>query len=811
MKYKTLFIIFLMLISTSIFAQYSNKPTAKIKISGTIVDGKSGKAMEYATVSLLTKPDSILTTGTITDAQGHFTLIAKHPGNYIVKIGFIGFERIYKDVKIKPGDKTIQLGKLQLNPLAENIDEVTVKANSSSMEYKIDRKVVHVGEQYAAVSGNAVDVLENVPSIQVDIEGNVSLRGNSNFTVLIDDRPTVLDANEALQQIPASMIQDIEIITNPSAKFDPEGTAGIINIITKKRSLEGLSGIVNLKAGLDDKFGADFLLNYRTKKFNFYIGGDYNDRSYPGSIEEKMHTFTEDTTFFLESEGNYKRSFQSYSARAGIEWFPTDKDVFSISGRYGGRSMQSHSTARFYEWNSYQTEPTIYASDETWERGGDFYSLNGEYSHEFGTREHKLDIHVMYFFRNGDEEALNTLLDKNDEITNSQRSTETGPHGGINYRINYKQPFSQKFKLELGAQGKVRGAAEDNEIFYYNTQNQDYELQPLFSHDVEYSRNIHAMYGLTKGEMNNFGYQVGLRAEYTYREIKLTDTEDEPFVIDRPDFFPTLHFSYQLPNKNQLMASYTRRIDRPRGWYLEPFMTWSDAYNVRQGNPGLKPEYINSYELAFQKDFSKKHSVSLEAYYRSTENRIERIRSVYRENITLMTYENVGTDYSLGTELMLNNSFVTWWESNLTGNFYNYRVKGELLGQSFDRGSFTWSLRWNNIFKISKNTRIQLNPIYHSPEVEAQESETGFFMMNAAIRQNFFDRKMDITLQFRDIFDTAKHESEIDGVDFYSYRLYDHKAPMVMLNFTWRINNYKNRNKGNDGMDNGFDGGGEGM
>jgi hypothetical protein len=251
------------------------------------------------------------------------------------------------------------------------------------------------------------------------------------------------------------------------------------------------------------------------------------------------------------------------------------------------------------------------------------------------------------------------------------------------------------------------------------------------------------------------------------------------------------------------MASYSRRIDRPRGWYLEPFITWSDAYNVRRGNPDLQPEYIDSYEIGYSKDIGE-HSLSAELYYRKTKNRIERIRSVYSENIILHTFENVGTDYALGTEIILNMLPLKSWESSLSGNFYDYRVKGEFNEQSFDNSSFNWSLRWNNLVNITKTTRIQLTPAYHSPEVEAQETEEGYFVMHGAIRQTLIENHLDATLQFRDLLSTAKHESEIFSTDFYNYRLYTHKSPIVMLNVTWKINNYKN---GRDENQNGGFGG----
>jgi hypothetical protein len=257
------------------------------------------------------------------------------------------------------------------------------------------------------------------------------------------------------------------------------------------------------------------------------------------------------------------------------------------------------------------------------------------------------------------------------------------------------------------------------------------------------------------------------------------------------------------------MASYSRRIDRPRGWYLEPFITWSDAYNVRRGEPGLLPEYIDSYEISYQRELSETDFLSAELYYRVTDNKIERIREIYRDNIMLSTFANVGTDYALGSEIMLSLEHFDWWESDFSGNFYNYRVEGEVSGEALDRQQFTWSVEWNSIFRITETTRIQLYAEYDSREIEAQETESASFEFDAAIRQSFLENKLLLTLQVRDVFGTDQHESIIEANDFYAYRLYSHRAPIVMLNLTFRINNFRSGDDDFSGAGEGYGDGGE--
>ncbi len=751
--------------------------------------------MQYATVALLSLPDSSIENGIITDSEGKFNVRVENPGDYLLKIDFIGYETFLTGITLARDNPLADIGTVYLKRSTVEIGEVSIEANEKSIEYKIDRKVVHVAEQYTALSGTAVDVLKNVPSIDVDIENNVSIRGNSNFTVLIDGRPSVLEGSEALQQFPAGIIRDIEIITNPSAKFDPEGTGGIINIITEKRTLTGLSGLVHADAGLDEKYGGDFLLNYRTEKFNYYLGSDYSNRKYPGTVERRQETYIGDTISYLHSAGDYYRGYNRYSSRAGIEWFPDEKNVISMSGRFGRRSSLGSSTINYEEWSNYTPVKNRYTNLEERERSGNYYSLNGEFTHNFNRvnmedgREHRLDVNLMYYMREGNEEAENFLLDTAGKKNDGQRSTETGPSTGFEYRVNYEQPFTGVFNIEAGAQGRRGVSDESNRLYFYHPESDDFVLQDVFSHDVAYLRNIHALYGLFKGEYSDFGYQLGLRGEYTFRDINMEDQGQ--FNIDRWDYFPSLHFSYTPGQKNQFMASYSRRIDRPRGWYLEPFITWSDAYNVRRGNPELQPEYIGSYEVGYQRELNETDFLSAELYYRVTDNKIERVRGVYKDNIMLSTYANVGTDYALGSEIMLSLKHFDWWESDFSGNFYNYRVSGDVFGEEIDRGRFTWSVEWNNIIKITETTRIQLYAEYDSPEIEAQETESATFEFDAAIRQSFMDNKLLLTLQMRDVFSSDNHQSEINAEDFYAYRFYKHRAPIIMLNLTFRLNNFE--------------------
>ena len=763
-------------------------------ITGRVMDSSLKTPIEYATIMLFDRTDSVQVTGTITDENGRFRLENVRPGSYFINVGFIGYlVRTVHEIDVGRGPSPTDLGDIYLEQTAVSLGEVTVLGERPTIEYHIDKKVINVSQQHTAISGTAIDVLESAPSVSVDIEGNVSLRGSSNFTVLIDGRPTILDANDALQQIPASTIENIEIITNPSAKYDPDGTSGIINIVMKKSRPQGISGILNANGGFDDRHGGDVMLTHRQNGLSLLLGGNYNKRSHPGTSRDKNQTFHEDTTSNIYSSGDTRRGRTAYGLRGEIGWTMTSQDALNLGLRYGGRSGERNSNLDYDQWSEPEDIHTLYTSSNKTERSGDFYAIYTNYQHRFASKEHELTAEAVFSHRDGDEETFNKLLATDGTISSGQRSTEAGPATRTRMKLDYVRPFNQNHRLESGYQSRLGQSEDRNEMFEYDTLLSDYMFLPQFSHKTDYTRNIHAMYTIYAGALGAFSYQAGLRGEYTYRAIEIPE-ENRKFLIDRWDYFPSTHLALDIGGGKQLMTSYTRRIQRARGWFLEPFDTWSDAYNVRRGNPTLKPEYIDSYETGYQ-TLVWGHFLSLEAYYRVTHNHVEFIRSVYAENVTLRSVENVGKDYALGTEYRLNLEPHKLWKLDLLGNLYNYRVEGNIEGTPFSQESFSWDTRLNNVFNLSRSIRIQLDGVYRSPTVTSQGDREGYFTANAALRKDFFGKALSATLQVRDVFATAKHEYTSEGTDFYNYSYSEHKAPVVMLNLRFNFNNHKSERK----------------
>jgi len=764
-------------------------------VSGRVFDAGSNEKIEYANIVIISKSDSSVVTGTVSNADGNFTVNRIKPGNYYVDVRFIGFNNKRFEVAVSRENPDHNLGDIYLEPDVINIGDIVVEGERSPVTYQLDKKVVEVDRMQTVVSGNAADVLENVPSVTVDIEGNVSLRGSSNFTVLIDGRPSIIDGQDVLQQTPASSIKSIEIITNPSAKYNPEGTAGIINIILKKNQNLGISGIANANAGLKDKYGGDFLFEYKTENINTVFGLNYNRRFFPGNSRENQWFLSGNNTSYVNSTGSREWGRISFGLRGGVEFLLGESDVLSFGLRYRNGENQGSSLQNFVEWSDLTPEEFFYRSNSTRRRTGDSYTLSMSYQHRFNENGHELKGDFDFGYDKSDESTLTTEMTGESQIS-GRITTESGPETEIEGKIDYTLPLGKTSKLEAGMQGETEITKEKNGLMEFNSQTGIYDLLPQFSNSNNYNTSELALYSILSDEFGNLGIQGGIRGEYTYRTIEVVEL-DRRFNIDEWDFFPSVHGSYKFSEAQQLMASYTRRIDRPRGWELEPFDTWMDANNIRRGNPALKPQYIDSYEFGYQTPVGN-ILFSNEFYYRVTHNKTERIRSVYEdaENVTLHTVQNVGKDYALGSELMFILDPLEIWNINLMGNIYNYKIKGVIFDNTFSRESFNWNTRFNNMFKVGNGTSLQVTVNYNSPTVSSQGRREGFFTTDAAVKQDLFERKLTLTMQIRDIFSTAKYEFTNEGADFYSYGEFNRESPIVMLNIRYNFNNFKQENNG---------------
>ena len=771
----------------------ASRSTMQGSIRGTVLVEGDGP-LEYANVALYRLQDSSLITGTVTGVDGVFNLKKVPMGRFYLEVNFIGFrKKTLEGVEVTPSSRRKDVGEVYLEEATQQIDEVQVTADRPQVHYKVDKKVINVDRDYSAQGKSAVEVLENIPSIQVDIEGNVELRGSSSFRVLIDGKPSVLEGSDALQQIPASMIDDIEIITNPSAKYDPEGTAGIINVIMKKQRDPGVNGILKASAGTNNAYDASANLNYRVnEKINLFTALNYRDFNFDMTGISNRENFYPDTTSFIEQEMSNTMERDGYSFKGGVDYHLTGNSTLSFSGRAGNFSFGRGGSTRIETYTMPASNRQYQLSSTHFDISHNYYTLNLDFQNQFNEKGHKLDASVNYSFSDNEnlnsfeEFQANSQWEKLNNDPFKQRTHEISDDDELQVKLDYVLPFSAG-KLEAGYQGRYDQRDQQYELERF--MNGQWNIDDQSTNSVEYTRMIQALYTTFSGKLLGIDFKLGLRGEYTDRLLKQR-MMDEQYGIDRFDIFPSAHFSKSFSRGEQVFASYSRRINRPRSWYIDPFQTYRDQYNMRQGNPSLEPEYTDSYEAGYKTTFGKSFA-SLEGYYRKTNNEITRIQQLGDNNLMIHTFENLDTETNLGMELMLNTSLARWWNLNVSGNFYRFTIDTRVNGEQVDKKSNNWSTRANSTFKLPTGTRLQLTAMYHGPTVTAQGEREGFLMTSAAIKQSFLDDKLSLSVSGRDLLQSMTREMTSSGAGFESYDYREREAPIVQFSLSYTINNYK--------------------
>lgn len=775
-------------------------------VSGSVIDAADSVPLEYVNIILFSKRDSSMVEGGITNSEGKFNIKLSRPGFFYMTVDFIGYEkRIIDSVFVMPKSPAFDAGTITLEKTAIEMDEVEVEGERVIYEYKIDKKIINVSQDLTSIGGTAIDALQKSPSITVDVEGNVSLRGSTNFTVLIDGKPTIMDANDALEQIPASTIETIELITNPSAKYDPEGTTGIINVVLKKNALAGVSGEVDVNAGSFDQYGIEVIANYRTDDISWTLSGDYNERVMPGNYYSSSSIVNTGGTFNSISKGDMERDRYRYHFSSKLDWTLSDYNSISFSGRYGSHDGARLSDVILEEWTS--NDPTLFTtrSDNENSREGTHYSAEVGYEHIFGTKDNKLNLYFEFESSNGEEKSINKDFDGTGGLIQAKRYYEKDdPEYEIRLSADYNLPINENSNLELGYRSEWEMEEGLSETYLFDQNLNEYVLEPQYSHLTDTDDNNHAVYTTYSNMIGDFGFKLGIRGEYTDRKVTIVET-NEDIIIDRADFFPTLHLSYSIDETTQFMTSYSRRIRRPRGWYLEPYETWMNANNVRKGNPGLEPQFINSFEAGIVKHYNTM-TFSVEGYYRATYNNIERVRTVYpdSQDVFLHTFANAGTSEALGVEGMFNVDLWKMWNISLLGSIYNFKQEGEVFGESFDSETVTWNTSLNTNLALSERIKMQFSGRYFGPSTTAQGERDGFFMADAAFRYEILLKVLSATVQVRDIFSTANHVFESYGTQFSSYTEFNRQSPSVMLTLSYKFNGYRDKSRGMDdggGMD----------
>lgn len=791
-------------------AQYQANANFSGTITGNVKDEVNKHAVEYANVVLYKAQDSSLVTGTITDDKGNFLLEEVPAGKFYLVANFIGYEKYTIDnVLVTPKQRSITIPQIALKQAITEIDQAEIVGNKNYVEYKIDKKVVNVSQHINSAGGTASDVLQNVPSVDVDLDGNVSLRGSSNFTVLIDGRPSIIEGSDALTQLPASAIQNIEIITNPSAKYDPDGTAGIINVIMKKQKLKGTSGIVNLSAGTNPDYSGDILINHRTGKFNFSGGISYGERNFDRN-SESLREYFGDTISFLQETSDGKMFRDGYNVKAGLDYDITDNNKLFVTGSFRSFSFGREGIDNQRQWDEEGTYNNYFVTDNNSKITKEGISINLGDNHKFNDKGHEIKFNTTLTTSTYDKNRTDLtqyITDANfipgNEINLQTRNTNETDGHDFRADLDYTWPFSEKGTFEAGYQ--VRSEKETSDITYkeMNLATSEWEIDENTSNSFEYTRNIHAMYFTVANQFNFADVKLGLRAEYTDRSLDQYTLNNE-YTYNSLDFYPSAYITKRLANKQQVQLNYSRRVNRPHGHFLNPYTFRSDGFTSFRGNPEIEPEFANSYELNYQKYFGRS-SVSVESYFRQTVNKMTRTIKETEGGLYEMTMDNLDEDYSLGVELSGNLQLTKWWMLMPSGTIYKYHLEGNAENADVAKNSTNFRFRANSSFTLPTKTRIDIYAMYNSPTVTVDGERDAFFMTGAGVRHNFLDRKLTATFRVSDLLDTAHRKSTYLSESSRSTMESWRKSPTFSISLSYKINNYKTNRNSRGGDDGGMD------
>jgi outer membrane receptor protein involved in Fe transport len=794
---------------------------AAITVKGRVYDNSTGQPMEYATVRACTLPDKTFVAGCVTDPSGQFTMELEK-GRYELEFQYMGFVTKYKNVTLDGTKNTIDVGKISLSPDSRMLSEVNVVAEQSTYEMTLDKRVFNVGKDVANTAGNAIEVLENIPAVSVDVEGNVSLRGDDGVRILIDGKESGLSGmstQDALRTLQGDMIERVEVITNPSVRYDAEGSAGIINIILKKDKRQGFNGAVNLRTGYPWMYGASLSANYRLKRWNFFGSYGFNSRSNIGGGVNLTKRFSDiiegDTLFTQLTDQTTERRMRrmGHNVRVGADYYITDRDIVSAAFVYRYGRLETHPVVKYYDEYPLLGTSTYDERAEDYVEYEPMYEVTMDYDKTFERNGRSLKANVRYF--TNAENSNSDITEKvypNQEMQQVldaiyQKTANDQNMRNLQASIDYVHPFATKAQWEIGAKYTNRNINSISEVTEQDDLGQYHPLND-YCYDYEYSEQVAALYTSLGNDWGRWSGQVGVRAELTDVLTNLkgyahdgTDSINggKPFV----DFFPSAHLNYSVNENNQFQVSYTRRIRRPGFWQMSPFRSYNDNRNIRMGNPALTPTYMDSYELGYI-HFWDRASFNFTTYYRHGTNMIRHY-----------TYEDDGVFYSmpinfgkaddLGIEAVAQGQMTKWWNLNGNVNFFHSWFNGTINDKVYDDD--TWMLfgRVVSKFKVSNWFDLQLTAHVMGPHKEPLGMHKGNWWMDLAVSKEILHGNGTITFNVRDLFNSRSHGGESWGDGFWQYSTSTWNRRSFSLNFNYRINQQnmrRNRPEG-DGYDEG--------
>lgn len=789
-------------------------------VKGKILDRQKSEPLGFVNIKVTEQGSDKFAGGGITDAGGNFNVSGLKDGKYTLSLTFMGYKDVTRQFEITPAKREVQFKLLYMAEDAKQLNEVTVTGQRATMKLEVDRKSFDVGQLISNAGQAASDVLDNIPSIEVDNDGNVSLRGNSSVEVWINGKASGLTSDnraQILQQLPAESIDRVEVIDNPSAKFSAEGSAGIINIVLKKDRKAGYYGSV--QAGGDTRGGANtsFNVNYNSRLIDSYLNIGYRHRANTGHMESQQTSNAYKQTYDSDS----KQRGNNFFTRAGVTLHATTKDDFSLSGMlmHGGGNSHSYTpyiyTAVANDLNNYQLDRLNRSRTGMDMRYGEF-----NYRHSFNDK-HFIDFTAdlsSWKMNNDNWYQDSTVVVGIDDVTYSYQYR---PQYINNHRkelkLEYENQVTKNFKIEAGYNGNFSRENTPQESYMDNTSfdGTNASEDKLFFNRFIYKQDLHAFYTTLSYKFGALSLMGGLRGEYwrvntesyTWEQEHDASLREQPFKKDYFQLFPSVFMSWQMTETQQLQLNYTRRLRRPWGGQLNSFRDTRDATTVSFGNPYLTPEFSNSFSLNYLKQWND-HSLLVSAYYRPTTDVIQRISYKNQEDgLFYQTSMNVAKSVSTGLEMTVKNKLWRILDLTTSANAYYYRLNGfsyDIDGQTVTGNSdhnFTWNARMTASLMLPYDISIQTTGRYTARQVITQGYRKANYSMDFGARKNFFNKLFTLSVNCRDLLDSRRFETFTSGPNFTRHQINRRGGRRVSMTLTWNFGNMKQKKRPNKNQD----------
>jgi outer membrane receptor for ferrienterochelin and colicins len=829
--YLTLTFLFTFLLSVA--QQRSGPAVEKIKITGTVTEKIGKQPLEYATVTLINSKTAKVVAGGITNPKGEFNIDVS-PGVYIIKLEFISFKSVLlKDQNLR---ENTSLGTISLAEDISQLNEVVIRAEKSTVEIKLDKKVYNVGQDMLVKGGTVSDVLENVPSVSVDIEGNISLRGSNNVRVFIDGRPSnALNIAEALRQIPADAIDKVEVITNPSARYDAEGGAGILNIILKKGKNRGFNGSFIASTGIPETYGVSANLNYKTDKLNYFTSTGYDYRTNEGAGLTDSQYFNDDSSLkeYIYENRDTKRTRKGISTKTGLEWTITPNTFWTNSISYRENSGKNEDLVTYNKSDNQRKFVSYsYRLNDGNDYGKDF-EFSSNFIKNFDNEGHKLTVDGSYS-KNKDNE--DSTIDGVNETFPNKGTFGTTLNNEIQdqfqFQTDYVLPTGEGSQFEAGYKGNFNTLNKDYAVFSSANEN---NRDNFLSNTLEYKEKINALYTQYGFKVNKFSYLFGIRWEDTNIDVNLLETNE--YNNKRyNNFFPSAFVNYEISYQSNIALSYSKRLSRPRGRFLDPTPNVSSNINIFRGNPDLDPSLTDKFDLGYINRWDKV-TFNTSMYFENTVDVFSFVRyesgkfvdpqlDADEEPIPgtgtpeiLSTPINIGKEQRFGFEFTLNYSPSKKWKINSSFNLFNTKTTGDFtytnskgiaITKNLDNEAFSWFARVNSRLTLPYKIEWQTSGTYSGPSNTAQGRDLALYAINTAFSKDILKDKATIAFNVSDIFNSRKRRSETNLSSVSNYSEFQWRKRQFNLSFTYRLNKKKNDRDKNAPRNNDDDGGYQG-